>query len=378
MTPHLRKPALLIAITVGCLFQPAPRAQELAARPLPVVIEATTPDYPMIARSARISGSVELNVVTDGERVTKVDIVKPNPLLDGSAQRAVATWIFAPHVPTSFRMTVEFRIHDAEFVDPASCVTRDIPEVVTHDLPARIQVVGYQDLICDKVEPVKRVITASALAGQVVCDCPGRSPVADATVSYYRQPSTRAERRGTYVTEAQGLTNVNADGRFQIENAPPGTYSLEVGSLTFNSRAYEVKVVSDGKARPPLSLAIVANPAVAEYLRIHPREKGWIGIKRIPTYPPEALKADVAGTVVLRIAPGATPVPLDGNPLLASAALNDAKTWETFSSTNEPFDVRLTYRLVEGDCTGGGPKILLKLPREIEILAKRVVACGRR
>ena len=200
----------------------------------------------------------------------------------------------------------------------------------------------------------------------------------NAAVSYYREPSTRAERRGAYVTEAQGHVSADAVGRFHIENVPAGTYSLEVGSPTFNHRGYKVKVVNDGKARPPLSLAIVPNPVVAEYLRRHPRESGWISIKRIPTYPLDALKADVAGTVVLSVSPGATPVAVEGHPLLASAALNDAKTWETFSSKNEPFDVRVTYRLVEGDCTGGGPQVVLKIPREIEITAKRSVPCGPR
>jgi TonB family protein len=379
MTWASRNGALLAAVTVACLFsQMAPRAQQSVLRPLPVLVDPVAPEYPAIAKSARVSGSVELNVVTDGERVTSVEIVKPTPLLDSAAQRAVAKWVFVRHVPTSFRTTVEFRIHSSEYVDPASCVTRDSPETVTHDLPTRVEVVGYQDLICDKVEPVKRAVTASSLAGRVVCDCPDRSPVADATVSYYRQPSTRAERRGAYSTEAQGYVSVDADGRFHIPNAPAGQYSLEVGSLTSNSRAYHVNVVEDGRSRPPLSLAIVPNPAVATYLREHPREHGWIGIKRIPIYPTEALKADVAGSVLLRISPGAAPVALEGHSLLASGALNDARTWETISGDAEPFNVRLTYRLVAGDCNGGGPKVVLKLPREIEITAKRVVPCGPR
>jgi hypothetical protein len=360
---------------IGCLSaQATAGGQASTTRPLPTVIEAVEPVYPVIAQMARVSGSVELNVVTDGERVVKVDIVKPNPLLDVSAQRDVATWVFAPHQPTSFRMTVAFEIHQWQFVDPASCVTREMPEVVEHDLPTRVRVIAHPDVICDKVEPVKKVITASALAGQVVCDCPAHSPVPDATVSYYLNPTPAELRRG-YATPFQGHVDVDANGRFQIDGVPAGTYSLEVGGVTFNSRGYEVEVVRDGQKRPPLSLAIVPNPAVTEYLRLHPRETAWVGTKQIPTYPIEALKAGVEGPVVIRVTPGTVPVAADGHRLLASAAVDFAKTWKTASKNNEPFDVRITYRLAEGDCTGGGPRVVLKLPREIEITAKRMVPC---
>ena len=270
----MTRQAWLVLAAIGCLMaQGAPRGQASKTPPIPTLVGGAVPSYPTLALQAKLSGSVVLNVATDGERVTKVDVVEPSPLLGPAAQRDVATWVFAPHTPTSFRMKVDFEIHPLEFIDPASCFPREKLEVVTYDLPTRVQVIGRPELICDMVEPVTKV--------------------------------------------------------------------------------------------------------VADHLRRHPSEPGWVATPtRIPTYPMEALKAGVEGVVVIRVAPGVTPVAVEGHRLLASAATDFAKTWQTSSKKGEPFDVRINYRLVEGDCAGGGPRVVLNLPREIGITAKRIIPCG--
>jgi TonB family protein len=378
MTWRPTRIALLAAVGAGWSLAPSElRTQASTRRPLPVVIEAAAPDYPRVARGALLSGPVELDVTTDGERVTSVDIVTPRPLLDRAAQEGLRNWVFAPHQPTSFRVTVQYERLRTELVDPASCVTREIPRTITHDLPTRVRVQRSSDFLCDAGEVVRTAITTSTLTGQVVCDCPGRAIVPGADVSV--QPRAPPEERRPGIERPfSRIVHVDETGQFRIDDAPAGTYDVQVGSLAFTSRRYEVRVVSDGKPRPPLSLSIAPNPAVVQYLRLHPRETSRVSTRQIPTYPIAALTAGVEGLVVVRVTPGSTPVAVEGHRLLTVAALALAKTWETSSRNDEPFDVRIAYRLTQGDCAGGGPRVVLKLPREIEITAKRVFPCAPR
>ena len=318
-----------------------------ALRPLPIVIKAVEPAYPTIAKQAQISGSVDLEVFTDGERVTKVAILEPRPLLDLVAQRDVATWVFAPHEPTSFRMTVEYQIHARDPVTPESWVRREESEVVTYALPRHVRVIGHPDFIYDGPPMMKKELTASVLEGQVICDCLGRMPVRGVTVEYNRIP-TAAEYKRDRVTKFEGRIDVDADGRFRVEGAPAGRYSLTIWNPDYDDRGWFVNLVPGGRTRPSLSLPIVPNPLVGEYLRTHPRKRDWVGrSNQIPTYPLEALKNGVSGTVIIRVAPEKAPVIIDGPAALASAALEIAKTWTIASRNGESFDVKMEYRLAK-------------------------------
>jgi hypothetical protein len=77
----------------------------------------------------------------------------------------------------------------------------------------------------------------------------------------------------------------------------------------------------------------------------------------------------VTGTVVVRVAPEKAPVLVDGPALLAPAAMDIARTWTIYSRNNEPFDVRVHYRLAHGACDTGGPIVHVDLPGRIEITA---------
>ena len=76
------------------------------------------PEYPAIARSARVSGIVILEAVLgeDGS-VRDVKVLRSKPLLDGAAIDAVRQWRFTPTllngvpVPVIMTITVAFNLH---------------------------------------------------------------------------------------------------------------------------------------------------------------------------------------------------------------------------------------------------------------------------
>jgi len=61
-------------------------------------IGACNPDYPKVARTARVTGTVQLEFVTDaGGKITDITILKPLAFgLDDAARDALATWRFLP------------------------------------------------------------------------------------------------------------------------------------------------------------------------------------------------------------------------------------------------------------------------------------------
>jgi protein TonB len=68
------------------------RAEAMAA-----VVTKTPPEYPAMAKQLKMQGLVELVVsVSESGEVTKVEIVKGNPVLTASAVEAVKRWKFKP------------------------------------------------------------------------------------------------------------------------------------------------------------------------------------------------------------------------------------------------------------------------------------------
>jgi len=81
----------------------------------PKLIRRIEPDYPEIARQARVEGVVILEATTDVfGRVTGVRVLRSLPLLDAAAVDAVRQWIYEPMVingrprPVTFTVTVRF------------------------------------------------------------------------------------------------------------------------------------------------------------------------------------------------------------------------------------------------------------------------------
>jgi len=81
----------------------------------PKLVRRIEPDYPEIARQARVEGAVILEATTDVfGRVTGVRVLCSIPLLDAAAVDAVRQWIYEPMVingrprPVTFTVTVRF------------------------------------------------------------------------------------------------------------------------------------------------------------------------------------------------------------------------------------------------------------------------------
>ena len=81
----------------------------------PKLVRRIEPDYPEIARQARVEGAVILEATTDVfGRVTGVRVLCSIPLLDAAAVDAVRQWVYEPMVingrprPVTFTVTVSF------------------------------------------------------------------------------------------------------------------------------------------------------------------------------------------------------------------------------------------------------------------------------
>jgi protein TonB len=81
----------------------------------PKLVRRVEPDYPEIARQARVEGVIVLEATTDVYgRVTAVRVLRSIPLLDEAAVAAVRQWIYEPLMingrprPVTFTVTVRF------------------------------------------------------------------------------------------------------------------------------------------------------------------------------------------------------------------------------------------------------------------------------
>lgn len=93
-------------------------------------------------------------------------------------------------------------------------------------------------------------------------------------------------------------------------------------------------------------------------------------------YPVSARLAGVEGIVRVLASSTGEAVVAEGPPELAAATLAAVKGW-AINTPTEPAEITFTYKLVPGDCSGGGPIVVTTpLIRHISITAKRVVSCG--
>jgi TonB family protein len=75
------------------------------------LIQRVVPQYPQIARIARISGTVELLVLIgqDG-RVKSIEVLSGNPMLAASAKAGVEQWRYRPAILDGHAVDVETRV----------------------------------------------------------------------------------------------------------------------------------------------------------------------------------------------------------------------------------------------------------------------------
>jgi protein TonB len=101
---------------VGTIIDKIVGDREVAAPPLAVVrpprlIRRVAPEYPEIARQARVSGTVKLEATTDVYgRVKDVRVVRSIPLLDQAAVDAVRQWVYEPIVVNGRPLCLVFTV----------------------------------------------------------------------------------------------------------------------------------------------------------------------------------------------------------------------------------------------------------------------------
>jgi hypothetical protein len=76
---------------------------------LPVVISASVPIYPRLAREVDVEGVVHLRVITDGSKALRIEYENGPAMLARAAQENIRTWKFQEHKPTSFEATFRYR-----------------------------------------------------------------------------------------------------------------------------------------------------------------------------------------------------------------------------------------------------------------------------
>jgi len=100
---------------------------------LPTVTKFECPQYPEKARSLHISGSVFMQITTDGHVVSDVKITRAGKILAPFAEANVRTWKFANHPPTTFAVTYVYTFEGNYKEDPVTkCAAKmDLPKSVT-------------------------------------------------------------------------------------------------------------------------------------------------------------------------------------------------------------------------------------------------------
>ncbi len=141
MIPNKLRLGMYIA-TFALFFSNLPAISQTSSDEPPVVIAGQIPLYPPIARAARVSGIVKMQVTTDGNFVTSIKVESGPPMLVKFTRANVQTWEFVQHKPTSFETTFEYVIEE-----PAQCSYSNAS--VKLDLPTHVRI-GVKGLMtCD-------------------------------------------------------------------------------------------------------------------------------------------------------------------------------------------------------------------------------------
>jgi hypothetical protein len=363
---------LRVGVTVAvCFITTAflghPQNQTPPAR-LPTVVAAAMPSNPSLVRQATVDETARLRVYTDGEKVQVIVVLQATPLLATAAQENLKTWRFAAHVPTNFEVTFRFKRLKSEHPDPCGPKRNDPwigPQAVsTFRFPTEVEIETSPDYvyICDPTVthfggPV------SEIRGTVICACEGHRPVADAEVIVGE--STQSPHR----------TRTDADGKFSVPPTKWGTNSVQVQKRGFFDQLYEVEFMPrPWYWYPPGDFELEIRPDAADG-QPPPRKQAFLIPTTTPFYPSDARKTNVAGEVKLRVAPGGELTAVGGPAALLDPTFETARAWKV-KKGDDAAELRVNYKLIDGDCLGGGPVVTLRGNHDIEVVAKRIVACG--
>ena len=132
MRRTFRLGAIIMLLILACAS--AASAQDDAKIPeRPIVKSGEIPLYPHLARVAQIAGTVQVEVTTDGNAITKVSATGAHKLLQEAAEQNVRAWRFYSHKPQTFTVTFVYKVEGPE-------VFGDVNPTVLLELPNHVEV----------------------------------------------------------------------------------------------------------------------------------------------------------------------------------------------------------------------------------------------
>ena len=136
---------LLLALLASMVL---PCAAQEPEQDLPLVADAAVPFYPPNARLAHIEGVVRLQVSTNGETVSGIELLDGPLILEIAARENVKTWRLKWHSRTTFVATFRYKL-----LPDFSC-DLDNGTVVLR-LPVEVEVSAKGVKTCDPSSQVK-------------------------------------------------------------------------------------------------------------------------------------------------------------------------------------------------------------------------------
>ena len=128
-------------VLIACIIAIAQQQQPVQSSvDRPRVSNMDVPFYSPLARAARISGSVELAITTDGERVSDVRVLKGHKLLADAAEKNIRSWKFYPHTRTQFTVEYTFKFAKSDAKNFSTLVRMFPDSEVRTELPMKVEV----------------------------------------------------------------------------------------------------------------------------------------------------------------------------------------------------------------------------------------------
>lgn len=126
-------------------------------------IEIHHPNYPPLARSARITGVVRVEARVDPTgKVTQAKMIEGHQLLQKAAESAVTNWQFVAE-PESERLRTVVITYDFQIGDPKEPETEEIQE---GDTPTSFVVKGYPVILRCPTACTATVISSAPVEGE--------------------------------------------------------------------------------------------------------------------------------------------------------------------------------------------------------------------
>ena len=118
MRSTMKNPLVLLLVTL--FAAPIIRAQGTTSPEHLLVIRAELPQYPVLAKTARVSGNVKVTVTVKDGDVVAVEATSGNPLLTSATKDNVRTWKFDKAVNATFATTFMYQLEKQESSQPSN------------------------------------------------------------------------------------------------------------------------------------------------------------------------------------------------------------------------------------------------------------------